>query len=488
MMRSDSTIAAISTAPGAAGIGIVRISGPEAFKIAEKIFRAKDNKVTSFQSHTIHYGWIYDGKDPVDEVLLMIMKSPHTYTGEDTIEIDCHGGIYSTRRVLNTVLSAGASIAEPGEFTKRAFLNGRIDLSRAEAVMDLISAKNEYALQSSIKQLKGSVFSEVQVIRKELLHEIAYIESALDDPENYSTDGYPQKLDAKLNGLVKEMNHLLEDSENARILKEGIRTVIVGRPNAGKSSLLNYLSHSDRAIVTDVAGTTRDTLEESVRLGGCVLHLIDTAGIHKTKDTVEKIGVDRAVKAAERADLLLFLIDTSDALSDEDRMIADLVAERTKAGAKAIVLLNKSDLTAKTSEADARRLFEKSERAVEEKTIRTRENTTDKTTADNIPSITISLANHSGLDQLTKMIETMFRTGELMSSSEVYMTNIRQRDAMIRARDSLLLVRKSIADGMSEDFYTIDLMNAYSSLGEIIGEQVDDDLVDEIFSKFCMGK
>ena len=526
--KNEDTIAAIATAMTEAGIGIIRVSGPDSICIVDKIFRnARHEKaITKYRANTIHFGYIvgpihkaadqssnnlqdkpqeeapdtppqtkntssdtWDGDCRIiDEVMVSVMKAPHSYTTEDTVEINTHGGVYLLNRILELVLANGARLAEPGEFTKRAFLGGRIDLSQAEAVMDLISSQNEFSRRTAVDQLEGSVCREVRKFRESILYETAFIESALDDPENYSTDGYPQKLDAKLNGLVKEMNHLLEDSENARILKEGIRTVIVGRPNAGKSSLLNYLSHSDRAIVTDVAGTTRDTLEESVRLGGCVLHLIDTAGIHKTKDTVEKIGVDRAVKAAERADLLLFLIDTSDALSDEDRMIADLVAERTKAGAKAIVLLNKSDLTAETSEADARRLFEKSERAVEEKTIRTRENTTDKTTADNIPSITISLANHSGLDQLTKMIETMFRTGELMSSSEVYMTNIRQRDAMIRARDSLLLVRKSIADGMSEDFYTIDLMNAYSSLGEIIGEQVDDDLVDEIFSKFCMGK
>ena len=458
MIRSDSTIAAISTAPGAAGIGIVRISGPEAFSIAEKIFHAKDNKVTSFHSHTIHYGWIYDGNDPVDEVLLMIMKSPHTYTGEDTIEIDCHGGIYSTRRVLNTVLSAGASIAEPGEFTKRAFLNGRIDLSRAEAVMDLISAKNEYALQSSIQQLKGSVFSEVQVIRKKLLHEIAYIESALDDPEHMSLEGFTDRLSEIVKKEKDEISSLLSRSKNGKLMKEGITTVIIGKPNAGKSSLLNYMVGEEKAIVTDIAGTTRDTLDEYINLDGITLHLIDTAGIRQTEDVIEKIGVEKALKAVDEADLIIYVMDSSAEFDENDRQILDLLKEK-----KVIILYNKTDLQSKSNITDIK------------------ENTSH-------PIVPVSLKEKTGISDFENIIKDMFFDGKISLNDELYITNLRHIRSLQDTLDCLNLVEEGIRGEMPEDLLSIDLRDACDHLGSITGETVGEDLVNEIFSSFCMGK
>jgi len=458
MIRSDSTIAAISTAPGAAGIGIVRISGPEAFKIAERIFHAKNNNMESFQSHTIHYGWIYDGKDPVDEVLLMIMKSPHTYTGEDTIEIDCHGGIYSTRRVLDTVLSAGASIAEPGEFTKRAFLNGRIDLSRAEAVMDLISAKNEYALQSSIQQLKGSVFSEVQVIRKELLHEIAYIESALDDPEHMSLDGFTDRLSEVVKREKDEISSLLSRSKNGKLMKEGITTVIIGKPNAGKSSLLNYMVGEEKAIVTDIAGTTRDTLDEYINLDGITLHLVDTAGIRQTEDVIEKIGVEKALKAADEADLIIYVMDSSAEFDESDRQILDLLKDK-----KVIILYNKTDLQSKS-------------------------NITDIKEYTSHPIVPVSLKEKTGITDFENIIKDMFFDGKISINDELYITNLRHIRSLQDTLECLILVEEGIQDEMPEDLLSIDLRDACDHLGSITGETVGEDLVNEIFSSFCMGK
>lgn len=458
MIRSDSTIAAISTAPGAAGIGIVRISGSEAFTIAEKIFRAKDNNVKSFQSHTIHYGWIYDGEDPVDEVLLMIMKSPHTYTGEDTIEIDCHGGIYSTRRVLNTVLSAGASIAEPGEFTKRAFLNGRIDLSRAEAVMDLISAKNEYALQSSIQQLKGSLFSEIQVIRKELLHEIAYIESALDDPEHMSLDGFTERLSEIVNKEKNEIATLLSRSKNGKLMKEGITTVIIGKPNAGKSSLLNYMVGEEKAIVTDIAGTTRDTLDEYINLDGITLHLIDTAGIRQTEDVIEKIGVEKALKAADEADLIIYVMDSSAEFDDNDSQILDLLKKK-----KVIILYNKTDLQSKSDITDIKKYTEH-------------------------PIVPVSLKEKTGISDFENIIKNMFFDGKISMNDELYITNLRHIRSLQDTLVCLNLVEEGLDNEMPEDLLSIDLRDACDHLGSITGETIGEDLVNEIFSSFCMGK
>ena len=456
----DKTIAAISTAMSASGIGIVRISGDEAMEVISRIYRSKNgNKdIKKVKSHTIHYGFIYDGEEVVDEVLVMIMKGPHTYTGEDTVEIDCHGGVYAMKRVLETVLKNGAEIAEPGEFTKRAFLNGRLDLSQAEAVMDVIQAKNSMALKSSVEQLKGSVLRAVKEIRSKLIYHIAYIESALDDPEHISLDGYPQELLEVVEKESKEISELLKTADDGRMIQEGIKTVILGKPNAGKSSLLNYLVGEDRAIVTEIAGTTRDILEEYISLNGITLRVIDTAGIRDTEDVVEKIGVGKARQMAEDADLILYVVDSSMPLDENDQEIMELLK-----GRKSITIYNKTDLT---PVVDMEFLKEK--------------------TAS--PVIPVSAVEETGIGQLEDEIRRMFFQGELSFNDEVYITNARHKAALEEALESLKLVKNSIEMGMAEDFFSIDLMNAYESLGRIVGESVGEDLVNEIFSKFCVGK
>lgn len=456
----DATIAAISTAMSASGIGIVRISGTEAMDVISKIYRFKNGKknIREVDSHTIHYGFIYDGEEVVDEVLVMIMRGPRTYTGEDTVEIDCHGGVYAMKRVLETVLKNGAVIAEPGEFTKRAFLNGRLDLSQAEAVMDVIQAKNSMALKSSVEQLKGSVQRAVKEIRARLLHQIAYIETALDDPEHFDLTGYPQELQGIVEKESENISELLKTADDGRMIQEGIKTVILGKPNAGKSSLLNFLVGEDRAIVTEIAGTTRDILEEYISLNGITLRMIDTAGIRETEDIVEKIGVGKAKQMAEDADLILYVVDSSLPLDDNDREIMDLLY-----GRKSIVIYNKTDLEAAV---DIEELREKT----------------------GSPVIPVSVVEETGIRQLEDEIKRMFFHGELSFNDEVYITNARHKAALEEAKESLKLVTGSIEMGMPEDFFSIDLMNAYESLGRIVGESVGEDLVNEIFSKFCVGK
>lgn len=456
----DATIAAISTAMSASGIGIVRISGENAMDVIAKIYRSKNGKkdIRTVVSHTIHYGFIYDGEEVVDEVLVMIMRGPHTYTGEDTVEIDCHGGVYAMKRVLETVLKNGAVIAEPGEFTKRAFLNGRLDLSQAEAVMDVIQAKNSMALKSSVEQLKGSVQRAVKEIRARLLHQIAYIETALDDTEHFDLTDYPQELQKIVEKESENISELLKTADDGRMIQEGIKTVILGKPNAGKSSLLNFLVGEDRAIVTEIAGTTRDILEEYISLNGITLRVIDTAGIRETEDVVEKIGVGKAKQMAENADLILYVVDSSLPLDDNDREIMELLS-----GRKSIVIYNKTDLEAAV---DIEELKEKT----------------------GSPVIPVSVVEETGISQLEDEIKRMFFHGELSFNDEVYITNARHKAALEESKESLKLVMDSIAMGMSEDFFSIDLMNAYESLGRIVGESVGEDLVNEIFSKFCVGK
>ena len=457
-MRTD-TIAAIATAMTRSGIGIIRISGDEAVSITDKIFRRKGGKtLAEMETHTIHYGYICDGEEVIDEVMVLLMKTPKSYTREDTVEIDCHGGVYVMKRILETVIKYGARPAEPGEFTKRAFLNGRIDLSQAESVIDVINAKNDFALKSSMKQLSGSVSAAVKEIRGEVLHEIAFIESALDDPEHISLDGYPEKLKSIVEAVQKKVEKLLSTSDNGRILKEGISTVIVGKPNAGKSSLLNTLVGEERAIVTDIAGTTRDVLEEQINLNGIILNIIDTAGIRETEDVVEKIGVDKAKKYLSDADLVIYVVDSSTNLDENDFEIMELLKDR-----QAIILLNKSDLTALTTAENIRAHVDKK-------------------------IISISAKEQTGIDELAETVSEMFFSGEVTFNDEVYITNIRHKTALQEALSSLHLVVQSIENGMPEDFFSIDLMNAYEQLGSIIGEAVEDDLVNEIFSKFCMGK
>ncbi|MDD7728835.1 MAG: tRNA uridine-5-carboxymethylaminomethyl(34) synthesis GTPase MnmE [Clostridia bacterium] len=456
----ETTIAAISTAMSASGIGIIRISGSESMDVIDRIYRSKGGKkkIKEVPTHTIHYGYIYDGEEVVDEVLVMIMRAPRTFTGEDTVEIDCHGGVYAMNRVLETVLKNGARIAEPGEFTKRAFLNGRLDLSQAEAVMDVIQAKNDSALKSSMNQLKGSVKKVIQNVRNNLIYEIAYIESALDDPEHISLDGYPEKLLKIVEKEEKEIRHLLETASDGKIIREGIQTVILGKPNAGKSSLLNLLVGENKAIVTDIAGTTRDILEEYITLHGITLKMVDTAGIRETEDVVEKIGVSRAKNMAKDADLILYVVDSSTALDENDEEIISMLKEK-----KAIVLYNKTDLDPVVS----------------------MEKLKDKT---DHPVIPISAKEETGIQKLEEEIRNMFFSGNLSFNDEVYITNARHKEALEDAYTSLEMVKQSIEAGMPEDFFSIDLMSAYESLGRIIGESVGEDLVNEIFSKFCMGK
>ncbi len=458
-MKTD-TIAAIATALSNAGLSIVRISGSEALQIIDRIYISKSgNKILSEQpTHTIHYGFIKDGEEIIDEVMVSIMKEPTTYTRENVVEINCHGGVVVTKRILQTVVKYGARIAEPGEFTKRAFLNGRIDLSQAEAVIDIIHAKSEYALSSSVKQLNGGILERVKEIRDAIIYDIAYIEAALDDPEHINIDNYHDELVTNCKSISEKIQKLLSTADNGKIIREGIQTVIVGKPNAGKSSLLNVLVGEDRAIVTDIAGTTRDTLEEMIQLNGVVLNIIDTAGIRSTEDIVERIGVDRAKKVAKDADLILYVVDGSRELDENDRHIMEIIKDR-----KAIVLLNKSDLEQKIRGSEIEKLTGKQ-------------------------VIIISAKQNRGIEELEECVKNMFFTGDLSFNDEVYITNLRHKEALEESLTSVRQAMESMETGMPEDFYTIDLMNAYAKLGEIIGEEVGDDLVNTIFQKFCMGK
>ncbi len=456
------TIAAISTALGNSGIGIVRISGGDALRIADQVFVSPGGKkkLSEQASHTVHYGYIADDGILVDEVLVTILLSPRSFTMEDTVEINCHGGIYATRRVLDTVLKNGARPADPGEFTKRAFLNGRIDLSQAESVMDVIEAKNEYALKNSLGQLKGSLSRRIRRLRERILYQSAFIESALDDPEHYSLDGYPERLKGEAISIRESIHELTKTADNGRMMKEGIQTVILGKPNAGKSSLLNALAGEERAIVTEVPGTTRDTLEETITLGGITLNIIDTAGIRDTEDAIEKIGVGRAKEKAENADLLIYVVDGSTAMDENDRHILPLLK-----GKKSIVLLNKSDLAQKITAEEVRSFTENA-----------------------YPVIEISAKEETGIDAFEQTVEDLFYRGELSFNDEIYITSERQKAALLRAEESMKKVEESISLHLPEDFFTVDLMDAYAALGSIVGEEVGEDLIDEIFGRFCMGK
>lgn len=456
----EDTIAAISTSTmSSGGISIVRISGEDAITVADRIFKAKKNiKLSDAASHTVHYGTIWNNDEQIDEVLVVVMKAPNTYTREDIVEIDCHGGILVTRNVLEAVLDAGARPAEPGEFTKRAFLNGRIDLSQAEAVIDVINSHNEYALKASVRQLDGKLSDKIKEIRELLIDNVAFIEAALDDPEHISLDNYVEKLENDVDKSVDNVSKLLKTSENGRIMRDGIRTVILGKTNAGKSSLLNALAKEERAIVTDIEGTTRDVLEEQINLGGIMLNLIDTAGIRETDDYVESIGVEKAKKYAQDADLIIYVVDSSRALDKNDEEIMELIRDKNT-----IVLLNKSDMDTVVNKDDILKNMK-------------------------CHVLSVSAKEETGIDILEDTVKEMFFSGNIDVNEEIYVTNARHKNLLKEALNSLKLVKDGIDMGMSEDFLTIDLMTAYEKLGLIIGEEVEDDLANQIFAKFCMGK
>ncbi len=454
------TICAIATGMGNAGIGIIRISGSEAINIASKVFKPANYKkvVKTMKSYTAAFGGVYDGDNMIDEGILLLMKGPHTYTCEDVCELQCHGGVHVLKEVLETVIKAGARIAEPGEFTKRAFLNGRIDMSQAESVMDIINAKNDFAVKSSLVQLKGELKDRITEMRDTILYNTAFIESALDDPEHYSLEGYPQKLRVIVDNMVDNVDKLLATYDNGRVLNEGIKTVIAGKPNAGKSSLLNLLLGEDRAIVTEIEGTTRDTLEEVVNINGIILNIVDTAGIRSTDDVVEKIGVDKALKNVDNADLILYVVDGSKQLDDNDSQIISHIK-----GRNVITVINKSDLD-----------------VVVDKLL----------ISEELPGdiIEISAKYGDGKEELYNILNDKFFSGQLQYNDELYITNSRHKDELIKTRESLSKVIESIDMGMEEDFFSIDLLDAYEHLGMILGETMRDDLADKIFAEFCMGK
>ena len=455
----EDTIAAAATAMTPSGIGIVRISGKDAFSVADRVYRGATNKKLADQrGNTIHYGFIVDQGQLVDEVLVMLMKAPHSYTGENTVEIDCHGSVLAMKKVLDAVLKSGARPAEQGEFTKRAFLNGRLDLSQAEAVMDVISAKNDYALKNALSQMSGSVARSIREIREKLIYEIAYIESALDDPEQISLTGYSDSLNRVIGEQKKKLEKLLSTFDQGKMIREGIKTLILGKPNSGKSSLMNLLVGKEKAIVTEIAGTTRDVLEENINIQGITLQILDTAGIRETSNIVEQIGIEHAKSHASNADLILYVVDSSIPLDDNDSQILDIIRNK-----KTIILLNKNDLVPKVTGTMLEKLTQ-------------------------FPVISISAKNNIGIDRLEELIKTLFFQGDIAFNNDIYITNIRHKKILEIALEKLIFVENSIAKKMSEDFYSIDLMGAYEALGSILGESLGEDLINEIFSKFCTGK
>lgn len=459
-MFKEDTIAAITTGISNAGVGIIRISGDRACEITDRVFQAenKKKKASNMKSYTAAFGKIYDGDDLIDESILLVMKAPHTYTCEDVCELQCHGGIVVLRKILDLVLRNGARAAEPGEFTKRAFLGGRIDMSQAESVMSLINAKNDFAVRTSVDQLQGRLKNTIVNMREKILYNVAFIESALDDPEHYSLDGFPDKLRMIIDDILIQVEGLINTFDNGKILSEGINTVIVGKPNAGKSSLLNMFVGEDRAIVTDMAGTTRDTLSEIVNVRGITLNIIDTAGIRETDDLVEKIGVDKAIKSVDKADLVLYVVDGSVELDENDQRIIEKIRDKN-----VIVIINKSDLEIKI-ERDAICRYIDAE------------------------VIQLSAMTGDGSEELYDMLNKMFFEGSLSYNDQLYITNARHKNELVCTKNALKKVIESIDMGIEEDFFSIDMMDAYEHLGLIIGETARDDLADKIFKDFCMGK
>lgn len=457
-MNSD-TIAAIASGVTNAGISVIRISGDSAIEITDKIFKSPSGKrLINQRSHTVHYGFIYDCNGVVDEVMIILMRAPKSYTCEDVVEIDCHGGVTVTRRIFDLVIRAGARTAEPGEFTKRAFMNGRIDLSRAEAVIEVINAKSSRALKNSMNSLCGRIYDIISRQRDKILEDTAYIEAALDDPEHMSLEDFPKRLRQNVEQELDELEKLYKTSDNGKYTRDGIRTLIIGRPNSGKSSLMNLLLNEDRAIVTEIAGTTRDTIEETVDLNGISLNIIDTAGIRITDDAIEQIGVKKAIDNIDLADLIIYVVDSSDKLDENDRKIINLIRDK-----RTVILYNKTDLKECCDKEEIKAMTNK------------------------IP-IDFSAKTGRGVGELGKKIAEMFFNGKIEINDEVFISSQRQKEQLGKAIDALRNVINSIDNLFPEDFFTIDLMDAYSCLGNITGENVDEDLVNKIFSEFCMGK
>lgn len=452
------TIAASSTPIGEGGISIVRLSGEDAVAIANKLFKGAD--LTKVPTHTIHYGHIVDPKtqEVVDETMVSVLRAPKTFTREDMVEINCHGGMIVTNDILQLLLANGARMADPGEFTKRAFMNGRIDLTQAESVMDIVRAKTDKSRQVAMTQLAGGLLEKIKTMRQELLDTMAHEEVNIDYPEYDMDDLTSQEMKKKAQEVSKQIEQLLQTAQEGKIIRNGLATAIVGRPNVGKSSLLNYLTQDDKAIVTDIAGTTRDTLEEYVSVKGVPLKLIDTAGIHHTEDKVEKIGVERSKKAIKEADLVLLLLDASQDLTAEDKRLLDLTANK-----KRIIILNKQDLGTKISQEMIKNL------------------------TDN-PIIVTSILKQKNMDALENAIEKLFFSGIENSQNQILVTNQRQAGLLAKAKQSLEDVISGINDAMPLDLVQIDLKNAWDTLGEITGESAPDELITQLFSQFCLGK
>ena len=455
-----STIASISTAPGIGGIGIIRMSGEKTFEILRKIFKPKtDQKIEDIKGYTIKYGHIIENKEIIDEVLVSYFKAPRSYTTENMCEINSHGGNIIVKKILEMCLKNGAELAEPGEFTKRAFLNGRIDLAQGESVIDVINAKSETEAKSGITQLEGYLSSEIKGIKQEILDVLVNIEVTIDYPEYDTPEVQEQEIRRMLESVGNRLQKLEKSFDNGKIIKDGIKTAIIGKPNAGKSSLLNAILKEDRAIVTDIAGTTRDTIEEFVTINGIPLNFVHTAGIREASDEVEKIGVEKSIKQANDADLIIAIFDSSKDLTDEDLEILELIKNK-----KSIILLNKSDLNAKINENDSR--FTK--------------------ITDNI--IKISALNKTGIDLLYEKISNMFNLNEINLDNNILITNIRHKNIISKSLDNVKKSKEALEMNLPIDIITIYIKNVLEDLGEITGEVVTEDIINEIFSKFCLGK
>ncbi|GAB6099663.1 tRNA uridine-5-carboxymethylaminomethyl(34) synthesis GTPase MnmE [Halanaerocella petrolearia] len=462
-MYPADTIAAISTAISEGGIGIVRISGPEAIEIADAVFKSikGDKSLTEVDSYTAHYGHIIDPKTEgiVDEVISLVMKAPKTYTTEDIVEIDCHGGPVILKKILDLVLRQGARLADPGEFTKRAFLNGRVDLAQAEAVIDLIRSKTEANMEVALQQLEGGLSDKVNDIRQDLVALLAHLEATIDFPEDEIEDFESDELESRINGAIDKVDQLLQTSERGKILKEGIAATIVGRPNVGKSSLLNALVREKRAIVTEVPGTTRDVIEEVINIDGIPVRIIDTAGIREAEDQVERIGIEKSEEFLEKADLVLLVLDISRGISQEDRNLIAAIEDRD-----AVVIANKLDLD---SGFDLEELEE---------------------LVPNKPIVKTAAIDNQGIDKLEEVISDLVLAGEVQAEDQTLITNMRHKNALKRAKTGLLDVKETFEQGLPNDFLTIDLRGALEAIGEITGDTIGEDIIDQIFADFCLGK